>query len=135
MCGVAFLPVEFSAPQEGLGVFEFPSNYGIPQIAPVGEVAMTPYPFGVVGIYDGFRGRTYGDLVVELLVSSRDLSACSQLFVLDAGAGTYASVTQATSAAKPSIWFFSRSRASSDTNMGNEQFRTPMLRIFLLNQV
>ena len=74
---MAFLPVEFSAPEEGLGVFEFPSDHRVPQIATVGEVAMTPYPLSVVGIYDGFRGWAYGDLLVELLVSSKDMSARS----------------------------------------------------------
>jgi len=76
---------------------------------------------------------------MAILLSSflSPLGTCQHIryFVLDASADTYASVTQATSAAKPSIWFFSRSRASSDTNMGNEQFLTPMLLIFLLNQL
>ena len=44
-----------------------------------------------------------------------------------------ACVTHATSAAKPSIWDFSFSRTSCETNNGKATLSTPMLFIFLLN--
>lgn len=47
--------------------------------------------------------------------------------------GTYACVTQATSAAKPSIWSFSFSSTSWETNSGKEQFLTPIFLIRTLN--
>ena len=46
---------------------------------------------------------------------------------------SYACVTHATSAAKPSIWSFSFSSASCETNIGKEQFLTPSFLIRLLN--
>lgn len=47
---------------------------------------------------------------------------------------THAWVTQASSGAKPSMWFFSTSSCFWDTNIGKEQFSTPRRLIFLLNQ-
>lgn len=66
VCGVTFLPKEFTGSEEGLGVFEFPADDGVPLIEFEREVAVGADPFGVVGVHDGFGGGTDGDGFFEV---------------------------------------------------------------------
>lgn len=109
MCCVTLLPEEFPAPEEGYRVFELPSDNGVPLIEAQGEVPMTSYPLGVVGVHDGLGCWPYGDWLIELAIPPRDIVSNHCHF---ARANIYAIMTQATSAENPSIWSFSRSRTS-----------------------
>ena len=51
---VTFLPVELPCPEEWLRMLELPSYYRVPLVEAEGEVAVTSYPLGVVGVHDGF---------------------------------------------------------------------------------
>ncbi|KAJ8073830.1 hypothetical protein PM082_012108 [Marasmius tenuissimus] len=66
MCGVAFLPEEFSCTEERLGVLEFPTDDAVPLVEFQREITMTLDPFGVVGVHGRFRSRTDGDGFLEV---------------------------------------------------------------------
>ena len=66
MSSVALLPEELAGAEEGLGVFEFPTDDAVPLVELEREVAVAADPFGVVwgrvrGWQGGKEGRTYKD--------------------------------------------------------------------------
>lgn len=96
---------------------------------------MTSYPLGVIRIHDRLRGWADGDFLVQRGVASTPNVSMPLIstFRRRSDGRPYACVTQATSAANPSICAFSRSSTSWETNMGKEQFLTPRPFIFVLN--
>lgn len=129
---VTLLPQELSGSEERLGVLELPTDDGVPLVELEGQVTVTSDPLGVVGVHDSLRRGTDSDLLLQrggTTVAERGLSVTCLYEGVSRDKETYACVTQATSAAKPSMWSFSLCSTSSDTKRGKEQFLTP---IFLM---
>jgi hypothetical protein len=70
MGSVALLPKKLTSAQEGLRMFEFPSDDRVPLVETEGKITVRTDPLGVVGVHDRFGSGTNGNVLLKLVLAT-----------------------------------------------------------------